>query len=81
MAIVSEVPPTARAAAMALSILAIHTLGDVPAPPLIGFLSDHSSLAQAVLLIPVAVLVSGAIWTYAAIKGGSSRPSPVPELG
>lgn len=81
VAIVSEVPPTARAAAMALSILAIHTLGDVPAPPLIGFLSDRSSLAQAVLLIPVAVLVSGAIWTYAAIKGGSSRPSPVPELG
>jgi MFS transporter, Spinster family, sphingosine-1-phosphate transporter len=75
VAIVSEVPPTARAAAMALSILAIHTLGDVPAPFLIGAISDKSSLAQAVLVIPVAVLVSGAIWTYAAIVGGSSLRS------
>ncbi|HWZ59498.1 MAG TPA: MFS transporter [Gemmatimonadaceae bacterium] len=73
VAIVSEVPPTARAAAMALSIFSIHILGDVPSPPLIGFLSDHGSLEQAVLVIPVAVLVSGAIWTYAAISGPQAR--------
>jgi MFS transporter, Spinster family, sphingosine-1-phosphate transporter len=72
VAIVSEVPVTARAAAMALSIFAIHILGDVPSPPLIGFLSDRSSLATAVLVIPVAVLVSGAIWTYAAWRGGAT---------
>jgi MFS transporter, Spinster family, sphingosine-1-phosphate transporter len=72
VAIVSEVPPTARAAAMALSIFVIHILGDVPAPPLIGFLSDRGTLASAVMVIPVAVLVSGAIWTYAAWRGSAS---------
>jgi MFS transporter, Spinster family, sphingosine-1-phosphate transporter len=71
VAIVSEVPPTARAAAMALSIFVIHILGDVPAPSLIGFLSDHGTLAHAVLVIPVAVLVSGAIWTYAAWRANA----------
>jgi MFS family permease len=73
VAIVSEIPPAARAAAMALSIFVIHVLGDVPAPPLIGFLSDHGTLANAVLVIPVAVLVSGVIWTYAAWRGAMAR--------
>jgi hypothetical protein len=45
-------------------------LGDVPSPPLIGWLSDHSSLDRAVLIVPVAVLLCGAIWTYAAWRGG-----------
>jgi MFS family permease len=81
VAIVSEVPPTARAAAMALSIFAIHILGDVPAPPLIGFLSDRGSLERAVLVIPVAVLVAGLVWSYAAIIGSKKarRPSQIPR--
>jgi hypothetical protein len=86
VAIVSDVPVTARAAAMALSIFAIHILGDGPASLLIGFWSDHGSLATAVLVIPVAVLVSGGIWTYAAWRGGatpdaSSRPLRDPVHG
>ena len=40
-AIVNVVAPERRATAVALSILAIHLLGDVPSPPLIGFVSDH----------------------------------------
>jgi MFS family permease len=66
VAIVADAPPTARAAAMALSIFAIHTMGDVPSPPLIGWISDRSSLATAVLIIPVAILVAGIVWSYAA---------------
>ena len=68
-AIVAEVPPAERASAVALSILAIHLLGDVPAPWLIGFLSDRSSLGRAVMVVPVATLAAGLIWTWAAWRG------------
>jgi sugar phosphate permease len=64
--IVGDVSPAARAAAMAASIFTIHLLGDVPAPLLIGRLSDLTSLAQAVLVVPVAIVVGGAVWLYAA---------------
>jgi len=76
--IVGHVPPAARAAAMAASILAIHALGDVWSPALIGAISDRSSLAQAVLIIPMAVLVSGMIWTYQAArpKAGMNAAPP-----
>jgi MFS family permease len=65
-AIVNAVSPTERASAVALSIFIMHLLGDVPSPPLIGILSDMSSLATAFLIVPFAILVSGIIWTYAA---------------
>jgi MFS family permease len=79
VAIVSEVPAAARAAAMALSIFVIHFLGDVPSPPLIGWLSDRGSLSHAVLVIPAAVFVAGLIWTYAALIGSRPRrPSRSP---
>ena len=68
-AIVNVVPAATRATAVAVSILAIHLLGDVPSPTLIGVISDASSLAHAVLIIPVAVLLAGVIWTYAAWSG------------
>ena len=51
---------------VALSILAIHLLGDVPSPFLIGALSDASSLGQAVKIVPIAVVVGGCIWIWAA---------------
>ena len=73
-AIVNLVSPHMRATAVALSIFAIHVLGDVPSPSLVGAVSDARSLDQAVLIIPVAVFVGGAIWTYAAWRGGG-RPS------
>ncbi len=83
-AIVNAVPPAERASAVALSIFAIHVLGDVPSPMVIGLLSDRSSLDTAVLVVPIAVLVSGLVWTYAAWRGeraeaaapaGSSPPA------
>lgn len=73
-AIVNLVSPHMRATAVALSIFAIHVLGDVPSPSLVGAISDARSLDTAVLIIPVAVFVGGAIWTYAAWRGGR-RPS------
>jgi MFS family permease len=74
-AIVAAVPPAERATAVAISILTIHLLGDVPSPALIGAISDRSSLGRAVLIVPVAILVAGVVWTYAAWRGERSRAS------
>jgi len=68
-AIVNLVEPGQRATALALSILAIHLLGDVPSPPLIGAISDRTSLQTAFLILPVAIAISGAIWLFAAKRG------------
>ncbi len=65
--IVNVVAPGMRATAVAASILAIHLLGDVPSPALVGALSDARCLGQAVLILPLAALVAGAIWTYGAL--------------
>ena len=65
-AIVNVVAPTERARAVALSILGIHLLGDVPSPPLIGALSDATSLGTAFLVFPAVIALGGAIWLYAA---------------
>ena len=77
-AIVNLVAPDNRATAVALSILAIHLLGDVPSPPLIGILSDASSLGRAMLILPVAFGVSGLIWMFAAWRGGRTATKHVP---
>jgi MFS family permease len=69
-AIVNMVSPFQRASAVALSMFAIHLLGDVPSPVLIGRLSDASSLGQAVLVVPVAVAIGGLVWLVAARVSG-----------
>ena len=65
-AIVNVVAPTERATAVALSILGIHLLGDVPSPPIIGALSDATSLGTAFLILPAVIALAGGIWLYAA---------------
>ncbi len=79
-AIMNVVPPAERATAAALSILAIHVFGDLPSPTLIGVLSDRSSLGRAVLIVPAALLVSGAIWTYAAWRGERGAGAGTPDV-
>ena len=69
-AIVNVVAPAERATAVALSILGIHLLGDVPSPPLIGAVSDATSLATAFLILPAAIALAGAVWLYAARCAG-----------
>ena len=65
-AIVNLVSATERATAIALGVFAIHLLGDALSPPLIGALSDRFSLAQAVKIVPIAVVIGGCIWCWAA---------------
>jgi MFS family permease len=73
-AIVNVVHPLERATASALCIFMIHILGDVPSPPFIGMLSDRSDLGQAILVVPVAVLIAGIVW-IAAARVGSVAPA------
>jgi MFS family permease len=68
-AIINSVAATERASAFALSTFAIHLLGDVPSPVIIGHVSEASSLGQAVLIVPAAVVVSGLVWLLAARAG------------
>jgi MFS transporter, Spinster family, sphingosine-1-phosphate transporter len=68
-AILNAVSPMERATAVGLSVLTMHFLGDIPSPPLIGALSDASSLERAFLIVPLAILVAGLIWCYAAWRG------------
>ena len=67
--LVSVVPVAIRATAMAVSIFAIHMLGDAFAPFIIGAASDQAGLGRAVLIMPFAIAVSGLIWTGAAWWG------------
>ncbi len=68
-AIVNAVAPAERATAFGLSVFVMHLLGDIPSPPLIGKISDATSLERAFLIVPVAIVIGGAIWTFAAWRG------------
>jgi MFS family permease len=65
-AIVNLVIASERATAIALSVFAIHLLGDALSPFMVGALSDLFTLGQAVRILPVAVLIGGFVWIWAA---------------
>jgi sugar phosphate permease len=67
--LVSVVSVSIRATAMAVSIFVIHLFGDAAAPWLLGALSDRLGLATAVLVVPIAIGLSGVVWTYGAWSG------------
>jgi MFS transporter, Spinster family, sphingosine-1-phosphate transporter len=75
-ATVNLVPAADRATAIALEVFVIHLLGDVPSPPLIGAISDHFSLAQAVRIVPIAVVIGGCIWAWAALSQPRGQAQP-----
>jgi MFS family permease len=61
-AVLDSVPPAIRASAMAVTIFGIHVLGDLWSPPGVGFLADHIPMEFAMLVLPVAILVSALLW-------------------
>jgi MFS transporter, Spinster family, sphingosine-1-phosphate transporter len=71
-AIINAVKPGERATAVGLSVLVMHLVGDIPSPPLIGIVSDHYSLERAFMLVPLAIVIAGCIWMYAAWQGSLS---------
>jgi MFS family permease len=73
-AIINLVVAGERATAIALSVFAIHVLGDALSPLIVGALSDASSLQEAIKILPVAVLVGGFVWVWAARAQAASAP-------
>jgi MFS family permease len=73
--ILQGVPMELRASAMALSIFAIHLLGDLISPPLIGAISDTWSLEAAVFVLPVALAIAAWAWWR-----GSDAESSIAEI-
>jgi predicted MFS family arabinose efflux permease len=70
--IVSAVPASMRAMAMAVSIFVIHALGDAISPLIIGTLADLGGLARAVMVVPLAIVISGLVWTATALAAARS---------
>jgi MFS family permease len=62
VAILRSVPVELRASGMALSIFAIHLLGDLWSPPLIGLIADHAPIQWAMLGAPLAFAVAAIVW-------------------
>ena len=63
-ALANVTPPAMRASAFAANIFVIHALGDVPAPPLMGWITDRSggNWNTSFILVSVVMLLAGAIW-------------------
>ena len=73
--IVETVPINLRASAMAMSIFMIHLFGDFWSPELVGRLSDFlGNLRQAVLVLPLALLIGGSLWLALGIKTLRKQP-------
>jgi len=49
-------------------VFMIHALGDIISPPLVGTISDRSSLGSAMLILPVAAAIAGGIWIWGALQ-------------
>jgi predicted MFS family arabinose efflux permease len=57
-----------QASAAAVALLAVRLAGEVPAPALVGALSDAGSLVRAVLVVPGAALLAGGLWLAVAYR-------------
>jgi MFS family permease len=73
-AIINLVLASERATAIALSVFAIHILGDALSPLIVGALSDAFSLQQAIRILPLAVLIGGFVWIWAARAQAAAKP-------
>ncbi len=67
-AILTAVPPAITATAFAVSIFAMHALGDLISPTIVGWISDQANLKTGMLLLPCFVLLSGFIWSYLGLR-------------
>jgi MFS family permease len=63
-ALANVAPPSLRASAFALNILAIHLFGDVISPPIVGWIDDRSSLRLGLLLLAGPIGLSGLFWLW-----------------
>jgi MFS family permease len=89
-AVMRTVPRHLRARAMAASIFAMHLLGDLISPPVIGGLSDRFGDSRAfcsgarglqlgMYLLPAALAISGALWWRASSRPADASREDQPE--
>lgn len=62
VALLRSAPPALRASAMALSIFAIHALGDLWSPPIIGLVSDYAPMQVAMFAGPAIFALAALLW-------------------
>jgi sugar phosphate permease len=58
--------PKVRATAFAFNILVLHTLGDVPAFPAIGYVAGHTNWTTAFLVVSGMMLLAAIFWLIGA---------------
>jgi MFS family permease len=63
-AVINSVGAHIRATALAVNILIIHILGDVPSPTLMGWVADRRSLQSSFILPVIAMVISAVILFY-----------------
>ena len=61
---ISVIPSRLRAFSNAIIIFFQHALGDVISPPIIGGISDASSLRHGLQLTWIMILISGCVWYF-----------------
>ncbi len=62
VAILRSAPPAMRASAMALAIFAIHALGDLWSPAIIGLVADHAPMRVALVAVPIVFAIAALTW-------------------
>lgn len=76
--ILETVPINLRASAMAVSIFMIHLFGDMWSPEIVGRIADaRGSLREAVLILPLALIVAAALWITLAWKTQRAGRKPM----
>lgn len=79
-AIVNSVSATIRSSAIGLNLIVIHLLGDAFSPPLMGYISDRSSLPASFIAAIVATTFSAVVLLYGmryAPRLATARPHAV----
>lgn len=77
---VNSVSPGIRAMANSVSIFMIHFLGDAISPPIVGFLSERSSLASGMSIFFGAIFFAAIFWGLKPILFWESMPWPAEAL-
>jgi MFS family permease len=70
VALLRSAPPGLRASAMALGIFAIHALGDLWSPPLMGLAADHTGMQAVMMVVPIALGAAAIVWWRGAVASG-----------
>ena len=66
--LVDVLHPSERGTGMAIAILALHLLGDVPGVPLVGTIAGWKGMDVAFGMLAVFALLAAAIWWWAALR-------------